>query len=112
MHHRVGHYAFIGGILIAIIAALLQTTSTFFSFTLLLLGIVVGFLNIPAKEVTPFLVAVIALLVAGNADFQVLNVLFSPLGSVLNSVFAFIKIFAAPAGVIAAIKLIAVLAKA
>jgi hypothetical protein len=111
MHHKVGHYAFIGGILIAIIAGLLQMTSVFFAFTLLLLGVVVGFLNISTKEVVPFLVGVIALIVAGSADFQVLNVLFSPLGSVLTSLFAYIKIFVAPAAIVVSLKLVVNLAR-
>jgi hypothetical protein len=111
MHHKVGHYAFVGGILIAILAGLLQTTSIFFAFSLLLLGIVVGFLNITAKEVTPFLVAAIALLVAGSADFQVLNIIFDPLGTVMNSLFSFIKIFVAPAAIVVSLKSIINLAR-
>ena len=112
MHHKVGHFAFVGGILIAIIAGLLQTTSTFFAFTLLLLGIIVGFLNVSAKEVTPFLVAAVALLVAGSADFQTLNVLFNPLGTVLTSLFSFIKLFVAPAALVVSLKSIIALARA
>ena len=111
MHHKVGHFAFVGGVLLAIIAGLLRTTSTFFAFSLLLLGIVVGFLNISAKEVTPFLVATIALLVAGTADFQILNIIFDPLGSVLNSLFAYIRIFVAPAAIVVALKTVIALAR-
>jgi len=111
MHHRVGHYAFVGGIILAIIAGLLQLTSSFFAFSLFLLGVVVGFFNLSAKEVVPFLVAVIALLLAGAADFQVLNVLFSPLGSVLTSLFSYIKIFVAPAAIVVSLKLIVNLAR-
>ena len=109
--HKLGHIAFVGGVLIAIIAGLLQTTSTFFAFSLLLLGIVVGFLNISTKEVTPFLVAAIALIVAGSADFQVLNVIFNPLGSVMKSIFANIQIFVAPVAIVVAIKSIIDLAR-
>ncbi|MBW2964617.1 hypothetical protein KY363_04100 [Candidatus Woesearchaeota archaeon] len=111
MHHKIGHFAFVGGILIAIIAGLLQTTSTFFAFSILLLGVVVGFLNISAKEVTPFLVAAVALLVAGSADFQMLNVLFNPLGTVLTSLFSFIKLFVAPAALVVSLKSIIALAR-
>jgi hypothetical protein len=111
MHHKFGHFAFVGGILIAIIAGLLQTTSTFFVLLLLVLGIIVGFLNITAKEVTPFLVATIALIVGGSADFQVLNVLFDPLGTVLTSLFTFIKVFVAPAAIVVSLKSIIALAR-
>jgi hypothetical protein len=111
VHHKIGHYAFVGGILIAIIAGLLQTTSTFFAFSILLLGVVVGFLNITAREVTPFLVAAIALLVAGSADFQILNIILDPLGTVLNLIFANIRIFVAPAAIVVALKSIVSLAR-
>ncbi|MBU2561882.1 MAG: hypothetical protein KKD17_06295 [Nanoarchaeota archaeon] len=111
MHHKVGHYAFVGGVLIAIIAGLLQTTSIFFAFSILLLGVVVGFLNISVKEVTPFLVAAIALIVAGTADFQILNTLFPPLGTVINSLFAYIRLFVAPAALVVSLKSIVNLAR-
>jgi len=111
MHHKVGHYAFVGGVLIAVIAGLLQTTSVFFAFSILLLGIVVGFLNISAKEVTPFLVAAIALILAGSADFQVLNIIFDPLGTVMTSLFAYIKLFVAPAALVVSLKSIVALAR-
>jgi hypothetical protein len=111
MHHKIGHYAFVGGILIAIIAGLLQTTSTFFAFSILLLGFVVGFLNVSAKEVTPFLVATVALILAGSADFQILNIIFDPLGTVFTSLFSFIKLFVAPAAMVVALKSIIALAR-
>jgi len=111
LHHKVGHYAFIGGVLVAVIAGLLQTTSNFFAFSIVLLGFVVGFLNIHTKEFTHFLVAAVALIVAGTTDFSVLNIIFDPLGNVLNSLFHFIQIFVAPAALVVALKAITVLAK-
>ncbi len=110
MHHRIGHYAFIGGVLIAVIAGFLQTQEKFFALSILLLGVVVGFLNISTKEVSHFLVAAVALLVAGTADFGALNIVFSPLGSVLNAIFANIKIFVAPAALVVSLKSIFLLA--
>lgn len=109
--HKVGHFAFVGGVLISVIAGLLQSTSTFLAFSLLLLGVVVGFLNITAKEDTHFLIAAIALIVAGSADFQVLDVIFSPLGSVMMMVFSNIKIFVAPAAIVVSLKSIIRLAR-
>jgi hypothetical protein len=111
MHHRFGHYAFVGGILLAVIAGLLRTTSNMFALSLLLLGIIVGFLNISAKEITPFLVAAIALVVAGSADFQILDVLFTPLGTVMTGVFSFVRLFVAPAALVVALKSIISLAR-
>ncbi|MBW2967327.1 hypothetical protein KY362_02460 [Candidatus Woesearchaeota archaeon] len=111
MHHKVGHFAFVGGVLMAIIAGLLQTSSIFLLLGLLMLGVIVGFLNISAKEATPFLIAAIALLVAGTADFQPLDRIFSPLGTVLNAIFSFIRIFVAPATIVVSLKSIIELAR-
>jgi len=104
MHHKFGHYAFVGGVLVSIIAGLLQKVGDFFLLGILMLGIIVGFLNIPTKEVTHFLVAAIALLVAGAADFQALNIMFAPLGTVLNSLFQSISMFVAPAALVVSLK--------
>ena len=111
LHHKIGHFAFVGGVLLAIIAGLLQTTSVFFYLGLVVLGVIIGFLNINAKETTPFLVAAIALLMAGTADFQQLDRLFAPLGTVLNSLMEFIRIFVAPAAIVVGIKSIIELAR-
>ncbi len=111
MHHKVGHYSFVGGLLICVIAGLLQAQNIFFSLGILVLGIVVGFLNITAKEVTPFLVATVALILAGSADFQMLNIIFNPLGTVMTSIFAFIKLFVAPAILVVSLKSIIKLAR-
>jgi lysylphosphatidylglycerol synthetase-like protein (DUF2156 family) len=74
---------------------------------LLILGIVVGFISVTSKEVTPFLVAAIALVVVGTST------VWSPLlmKSQLNLLYywasyivSFIAAFAAPAAVIIAIR--------
>jgi hypothetical protein len=111
MRHEMGHYAFVGGVLLAIIAGLVQTTSTFLAFSLIILGFVVGVLNWPAKDATHLLIAVIAILAAGSADFQMLNVTFDPLGTVLNSVFSFINVFVAPVALVVALKFVVYLAR-
>ena len=104
MFHKFAHYAFILGCLVAIAAALLQTVNMFFVFSLVLLGTVVGFLHLKARNVPQFLLACIALLVAGSANFQVLNVVFDPLGTLLTTVFSYIRLFVAPAALVASFK--------
>jgi len=106
MFHKFAHYAFIVGILIAIIAALLQTVNMFFVFSLVVLGALIGLMHLKSRNVTQFLVACIALLVAGSANFQVLNVVLDPLGTLLTTVFAYIRLFVAPVALVASFKAI------
>lgn len=74
---------------------------------MLILGIIIGLTSITAKEVTPFLIATIALVVAASAN------VWSPLGKIhllldywATGILWYIVAFAAPAAVIIAIKAI------
>jgi len=65
-----GQWAFVIGILLAVLAGF--WTIPGLAIILVILGLIVGFLNITATEVESYLVAVIALLVIGTAGLQVL----------------------------------------
>lgn len=104
MFHKFAHWTFILGCLVAIAAALLQTVNMFFVFSLVLLGTIVGFMHLKARNIPQFLIACIAMLVAGTANFQVLNVVFDPLGTLLTTVFSYIRLFVAPAALVASFK--------
>lgn len=93
----IGHWAFLGGIILAILAGFVAIPSL--TVTLFVLGLIVGFLNIKEKESTHFLVAVITLLLVGVAslEFGKLTPVVIP---VLNSFIAFV----AAAGLVVAIK--------
>ncbi|MDD5606739.1 MAG: hypothetical protein PHN37_02660 [Candidatus Pacebacteria bacterium] len=67
---KIGHWAFVLGLLIALIAGL-GGEIPYMSVVLIIIGLIVGFLNVTEKESTPFLVAIIALLMIGFAGFQV-----------------------------------------
>ncbi|MDH5483441.1 MAG: hypothetical protein OEY22_11295 [Candidatus Bathyarchaeota archaeon] len=80
--------------------------------TMLILGIIIGITSITAKEVSPFLIATIALVVAASAN------VWSPLGKIhelLNywatGILNYIVAFAAPAAVIISIKAVLAMAK-
>lgn len=106
MDTKIGSWAFILGVLISIVAGLIpawQTTTLVW--VLVLLGLVVGFLNITAKETTEFLVATVALLIIGSAGA------IPALGVVILSILANIVAFVAPAALIVALKSIWVLAQ-
>lgn len=102
---KYGSWAFIIGVVLAIVIGLLGT-SVFAGFASMLplvfviLGIVIGLLNISDKEITSFLVAVVALLVAGGVDWS----LIPTVGGMLGSIFANIASLMAPAAVIVGIK--------
>jgi hypothetical protein len=79
---------------------------------LLILGIIIGITSITAKEVTPFLIATIALIVASIAN------VWYPLSSIhellyywATAILNYIVAFAAPAAVIIAVKSVLVMAK-
>ncbi|MEM2118038.1 MAG: hypothetical protein QW386_03345 [Candidatus Bathyarchaeia archaeon] len=72
---------------------------------MLILGVITGLTSITEKEVTPFLIATIALLVAAVAD------VWSPLSNIhellyywAKAILTYIVAFAAPAAVIIAVK--------
>ena len=94
---RIGRWAFLGGLLLAILAGF--TAVPYLAVLLFVLGLIVGLLNIKEKESTRFLVAVITLLVIGVAslEFGKLNPVIAP---ILNSFIAFV----AAAGLVVAIK--------
>ena len=69
---KIGKWAFVVGILLAIFSAFIQTS---YMVTILIgLGLVVGFLNISEKEADKFLIATIAMLVIGTTSFTALIV--------------------------------------
>lgn len=96
----IGHWAFILGVIIAIVAGLLGTASEWIALLLVVLGVIVGFLNISDKETHAFLVAAIALLVTGSAGLHTLPLVGVYLGPILTNIATFV----APAVVIVALK--------
>jgi hypothetical protein len=104
---KIGEWAFLAGVILALLFGLFKGEVTgAFATTLIVLGILVGFLNIAEKETTPYLVATIALLVAaglGDLPFaKVVN---------LSAMLKNIVLFVAPAAVIVALKTIITLGK-
>jgi hypothetical protein len=99
--HYLGFGAFIVGLILAIVAGILWPSNTNIIIALLILGIVIGLLNITAKEFMLFLVAVVALIVVGNV-FEPIKIL--RLGVYLGNILNYIAILVSPAAIIAAIK--------
>src|SRR3989344_5839496 len=113
-----GELAYLVSLVIAVLAGLVATAgygaSPWVALLLVILGVVVGFLNISEKETGAFLVASVALLVAslganalGTAGaFSVLDSAIPKLGTLVNAILGNIAIFVAPAAVIVAVKAI------
>jgi hypothetical protein len=79
---------------------------------LLILGVIVGLVSITVKEVTPFLLATIALIVASISNvWEPLTSIHSLLAYWAGGILSYIVAFAAPAAVIIAIKAILAMAK-
>ncbi|PJA18603.1 MAG: hypothetical protein COX63_02075 [Candidatus Diapherotrites archaeon CG_4_10_14_0_2_um_filter_31_5] len=105
---KIGELAFILGVVIALIAGVafnyLGSLAGWVPLVLVILGIIVGLLNIKDKETTPFLIASIALLATGAVDsFRIIDEVLNPLGTILYYIFANIAVFVAPAALIVAI---------
>ena len=104
----IGFWAFIVGLIIAVIAGIIAPANPVAIIVLIILGIIIGFLNITAKEVPTLLLATIALIVVGNV-FAPLNML--DIGKMLGNILAYIATLVAPAAIIAAIKALWIIGK-
>lgn len=94
---KIGHWSFLGGVVLAILAGFANIPSL--PIMLFVLGLIVGFLNVKEKESTRFLVAVITLLVIGVASLE-FGKLSPVIGPILSSFIAFVS----AAGLIVALK--------
>jgi len=105
--NNIGNWAFIIGVIVAIIAGLFGTEIIPYSAAILVvLGIVVGFMNIGTKKKSEFLIAAIALMVAGAASLSALVALpaVGGVGSWLIGITANVIVFVAPAALVVALQ--------
>jgi len=90
----------------------IKTNDGYVLFAMLILGIVVGLTSITRKEVTPFLISTIALLVASAANVWAGVWYLHPLLFFwASAILSYIVAFAAPAAVLISIKSVLVMAK-
>ena len=107
----IGSWAFLLGVFVAIItgAFLPQKTSTVVSF-LVLLGTIVGLLNVTTKETNAFLVAAVSLVIITSLGGNVVTDVFS-IGVYLKGMLDSILVFVVPATIVVALKSIFALAE-
>jgi len=102
----IGMAAFSVGIVLAIIYGVISRDNANVILALVILGIVVGFLNITRREMALLLLTAVALIVVGKASFSPLNDLVDELGSSLNGIVSYLAVFMAPAAVVTAVRAI------
>jgi len=107
---KIGGYAFLLGVIIALIAGIASSQvaayAPYIALVLVILGLIVGFLNIKDKQVTNFLVAAITLVVLGTTagGLTAINIIVAPLGTILAAIVVQIALFAMPAALVVALK--------
>lgn len=103
---KVGEWAFFACVIIAVIGGIIAPDNGGMTLALIILGIIVGVMNITEKETTPYLIAAIVLIVAGTAGFKVLDNITGAiaLGTRVESILNYVSNFVAPAAVIVALK--------
>ena len=106
-----GQWAFMLGVILAILAGLVQPMVAQYegviAMLLVVLGVLVGLMNVSGKEVNSFLIAAIALLAAESPGIDTLLWVGPLIGPILTNISAFV----APAAVIVALKAVYELAQ-
>lgn len=101
----IGAAAFCFGYILSIIVGLWFPENSFAIATLVIVGLIVGFLNVASREVVPYLVAAVALVVIGNLQaFNPLNIVADGLGDQVNQIVRMMATYTAPAAVIHAVR--------
>lgn len=100
--NMVGRWAFIIGVIVAVFLGF--TTFAYATITLVILGLIVGLLDIKSKESHNYLVAVIALLLIGFSGLQIFSVTSSSIFSWIQNVLTSFVTFVAASGLIVALK--------
>jgi hypothetical protein len=108
---KLGKYLFLAGIMIALVTGLTSVfvdfSSAWIALILVVLGLCLGLTTATEKEVTPFLLAAIALTVASSGGwFLIINNAVANLGTFINSTMYNMVSFVAPAAIILATKMI------
>jgi hypothetical protein len=99
---RIGKWAFVLGVLVSIVSGFIN--SSVMVTILIILGLVVGFLNISEKEAEKFLISAVALLMVGTASFSVIMLNGSFVSGTLQQAMNNFVSFVAAAAIVVAIK--------
>ena len=114
MGSKLGQWSFVIGVLVAVVIGLFASSISgdikgWLILLLVVLGLVVGLINVSEKESTPFLVAAVALLLTGTTGNTL--AIIPVVGSYLSGIVQAIAVFVTPAAIVVALKAIQSLAK-
>ena len=97
--------SFVVGYILAIVGGHTWPHNTGIIGALAIMGVFIGFMNITAREIMPYLIASIALVLIGSQGvFEPLNKAMFGLGTDLNDIVGMLAIFTAPAATIVAVR--------
>jgi len=100
----IGFILFAVGLLLAFVGGIVAPANGTIILALVVLGIIVGALNVATREMLALLVATVALIVVGTTGFDPLNDLIRGLGTTINEIVYYLARLMAPAAVIAAVR--------
>jgi len=107
---KVGSWAFIIGVVVALLLGIFSAGDTPVATTVLIvLGLIVGLLNVTGRETTPFLLAAVSLVIVSYMGGPVFSTV-AQIGPKLQGVLGAITTFVIPATIIVALKAIYALA--
>lgn len=95
----IGGWAFLIGVVLAIVLGAIGTITPTLMWVLVLIGILVGFLNISAEETEPFLMSGTVLIIASALGQNVIGV-----SSLFNSILSSLLLIFVPSTIIVAIR--------
>ena len=105
---KLGHYSFMAGFILAIVLAFIpQWRGAVTVWILVVLGVIVGLLDITHKETHAFLVAAVALIIASSASAFALAAIWEGLTAILGNII----IFVSPAAIVVALRTVYALAE-
>ena len=109
---RIGEWAFIVGAVLAVLFGFVPANYIgMATLVLVIMGLIVGLMNVTEKETTPFLVAAIALIATQNASESLKGIPPQIVGAFLASAVQNLAVFVAPGAIVVALKAIKALAK-
>ena len=100
----IGFIVFAMGLLLALVGGIVAPANGTIILVLVVLGIIVGAVNIITREILALLVATLALIVVGTIGFDPLNELIRGLGTTINEIVYYLARLMAPAAVIASVR--------
>lgn len=108
---KIGAWAFIVGLVIAILAGFMEpTVNVTYALVLGVIGLIVGVLNVSDKEIQLFLIASLAFLLAASSMGSVLGTI-PALGAYIPTMLSYIVVMVGPAAAIVGLKAIYEIAK-